>query len=301
MPVTAHDIQLLDALAKFYVLTREQLQRLCSPDTSDRSVRKHLSKLQHGDFITKHRMPVMLPDGSGAAPVYYLTQEGASVLAAWFEDERYHATNTRQPRGDRLNHWLALNETRMVIEHALRLDSDVTLDGWISEWEIIDKDAPNGLRFTLHTQLRETPPLSCSPDAALLLTTRGVSKVFYIEQDLGTSSPHQVAARKTKGYAELARQQKHRTHFPQSNLDSFSILFITPAKYRCVQLGKELRQHESPELWRMIDQHELTPESFLHAPICYQANGSRVSLIRPIPTSSAADAAPAASSEGGAA
>ena len=186
----------------------------------------------------------------------------------------------------------------MVIEQAVQLDESVTLDGWISEWEIVDKDANEGLRFTLHTQLRETPPLSCSPDAALLLTTRGVSKVFYIERDLATSSPHQVAARKTKGYAELARQQKHRTHFPPTNLDSFSILFITPTKYRCVQLGKELRQHESPELWRMIDQHELTPESFLHAPICYQPDGSRVSLIRPTPTSAAGDAA---SSAGGAA
>ena len=301
MPVTAHDIQLLEALAKHFVLTREQLQRLCSPDTSDRSVRKHLSKLQHGDLITKHRMPVMLPDGSGAAPVYYLTQEGASVLAAWFEDERYHATNTRQPRSDRLNHWFALNETRMVIEQALRSDPAVTLDGWISEWEIVDKDATEGLRYTLHTQLRETPPLSCSPDAALLLTTRGVSKVFYIEQDLGTSSPHQVASRKTKGYAELARQLKHRTHFPQTNIDSFSILFITPTKYRCVQLGKELRHHESPELWRMIDQHELTTESFLHGQICYQADGSRTSLIRPASTAAGTPVASAALPEGGAA
>jgi len=286
MPLTHHDIALLAAVAKYYVLTREQLQRLCCPDTSDRSVRKHLSKLQHGGFLTKHRLPVLLPDGKGAAPVYYVTQDGASALAAWFEDDRYLATNTRQPRPDRLNHWLALNETRMVIEQAAQLDEGVTLDGWISEWEQIDKDATDRPRFTLHTQLRETPPLSCSPDAALLLTTRGVSKVFYIEQDLATSSPHQVAARKTKGYAELARQQKHRTHFPSTNLDSFSVLFLTPTRYRCVQLGKELQQHESPELWRMIDQHELTPASFLHSPILYQPDGSRAALIRPTPNPS---------------
>lgn len=281
MPLTAHDIKLLDALAKYYVLTREQLQRLCCPETSDRCVRKHLTKLQHGDFITKHRVPVLLPDGKGSAPVYYVTREGASTLAAWFEDDRYLATNTRQPRPDRLNHWLALNEARMVIEQAVELDETVTLDGWISEWEVVDKDLPESQRFTLRTQLCETPPLSCSPDAAFLLTTRAISKIFFVELDRGTSSPHQIAARKTRGYAELARQQKHRTHFPQTNLDSFSVLFVTPTRYRCVQLGKELQRHESPDLWRMIDQHELTPASFLHAPVLYKPDGSRVSLVRP--------------------
>ena len=281
MHLTSHDITLLAALAKYFVLTREQLQRLCCPDSSDRTVRKHLSKLQHGDFITKHRVPILLPDGKGSAPVFYVTKEGASVLAAWFEDDRFLATNTRLPRPDRLNHWYTLNESRMVIEKAVALDDSVTLDAWVSEWEVVDKEASESQRFTLHTQLSETPPLSCSPDAGFLLTTRGVSKVFYIEQDLATSSPHQVAARKTKGYAELARQGNHRMHFPQTNLDNFSVLFLTPTRYRCVQLGKELQRHESPELWRMIDQHELTPESFLHAPILYQPDGSRVSLIRP--------------------
>jgi len=218
--------------------------------------------------------------------MYYVTREGASALAAWFEDDRYLATNTRQPRPDRLNHWYELNEARMVIEQSVSLDETVTLDGWISEWEVVDKDAPAGERFTLQTQLRETPPLSCSPDAAFLLTTRGISKVFFVELDRGTSSPHQIAARKTKGYAELARQQKHRMHFPRTNLDSFSVLFFTPTRYRCVQLGKELLQHESPDVWRMIDQHELTSASFLHAPILYKPDGSRVSLVRSPDTSS---------------
>ena len=45
------------------------------------------------------------------------------------------------------------------------------------------------------------------------------------------------------------------------------VLFVTTSAYCCNQLGKELRKRESPELWLMVDHHDLTPESFLLKPI----------------------------------
>ena len=92
-----------------------------------------------------------------------------------------------------------------------------------SEYETINKDATEPERFTLQTTLCEVPPLSCSPDAGFLLSISGQAKVYYIERDRGTSSPHQIAARKTRGYAELARQQGHLRHFPSATVPSFSV------------------------------------------------------------------------------
>ncbi|MFN0196153.1 MAG: replication-relaxation family protein [Planctomycetaceae bacterium] len=281
MPVTEFDIRLLLMLSRYYVLTREQLQRLCFPDhATGRTTRKRLSKLQHAGFIHKHRLPVAFPGTNGAAPVYYLTKPGAELLASWFDDDSHLAVNTREPRGDRLNHWIAVNETRIVIEQAVSLQQAVTLDCWINEWETIDKEVAETERFTLHTQLSENPPLSCSPDAGFLLSLRGHRKVFYLERDLGTSSPKQIAARKTKGYAGLAETQGHRRHFPETTTDSFGVLCITTNAYRCRQTAAEISQRARPDLWLFIDEHELKPETFLHGAITWNHHGERGPLVK---------------------
>ena len=283
MPLTSTDLSLLAMLARYYVLTREQLQRLCNPGhSSGRTTRKHLAKLLAEGFIARPNMPVALPNWTGAAPVYFPTKSGAEALASSFQDERYLAINTRHPRGDRLAHWIAVNETRMVIEQAISKQKEVTLDCWINEWEPINKHDAEPEHFTLHTQLSESPALSCSPDAAFVLSLLGFSKVYYLERDLGTSSPHQVAARKTRGYAEMARQQKHLRHFTNANVPTFSVLFVSTTPYRCTQLAKELRRREMPELWLMVDEHELTPDSFLHSPIIHRTDGSKSSLVKPV-------------------
>ena len=66
-------------------------------------------------------------------------------------------------------------------------------------------------------------------------------------------------------------------------MPTFSVLFITTSAYRCNQLAKELRKRESPELWLMVDHHDLTPESFLYEPIILKSDGQRASLVRPEP------------------
>lgn len=280
MPITADDIAVLSVLARYYVLTREQVGKLLENPVSPRSLRKRLSKLRRAGFITKHRIPVVLPGANGAAPVYYPTKAGSELLASWFDNERYLTANTRSPRGDRLSHWIAINDTRITIDQAIARQTDVTLDAWINEWEVVDKDANEALQFTLHTQLKQNPPLSCSPDAAFLLCLRGHKKVFYVEQDLATSSPKQIAARKTKGYAELAALQLHRKHFPETTLPVFSVLVITTSAYRVKAIRKAVSKRPRPDLWLFVDQGDLRPESFLFEPVIQNSDGEAGPLVK---------------------
>jgi len=283
MAVTEIDLQILTTLARYYVLTREQIQSICTPQlVSGRSLRRRLTKLRLAEYINKHRVPVALPDRNGAAPVYYLTKNGAELLASYFDDGAYLATNTRNPRADLLNHWIEINNTRMIIEQAIAQQEEVVLENWINEWETVNKTDHEKEHFYLQTKLSNNPPLSCSPDAGFVLSLRGHKKVFYLEQDLGTSSPKQIAARKTKGYAELANRKLHRKHFPDTTLDNFTILFITPTAYRCKTTAEKIRTKPRPDLWLCIDQHELTPESFLHDPITLNYKGERAALVKPI-------------------
>ncbi len=282
MPVTESDIPLLAALAKYYVLTREQLQCVTDrEDVSDRSTRKHLNKLLHAGLISKHSAQITLPDAKGSAPVYFPTKDGGRVLASWFDDDRFLVIKTRLPRADRLAHWVALNETRIGIERTLAAQSELKLVEWISEWEVINKDSHEKEHFTLQTVLSEVPPLSCSPDAGMLLSVDGESKVYYLEQDQGTSSAHQVASRKCKGYAELARQAGHLKHFPQATVPNFGIIVVTTDESRCRQLVRELRTTIGHERWLMIAQRDIDHGKFLAADVIHQTDGKRHQLVAP--------------------
>lgn len=285
MPVTETDFEFLRLLAKYRVLTRDQLQRLRGDKkVSDRAVRKHLLKLQQSELIKKHRIPVLMTGSNGAAPVYYVTKAGAIQLAEYCEDDTFLKTNTNEPRGDRLNHWIAINESRMVLEAAVKSVPGLSLDQWINEWEEIDKAPGSRPSFTLHTQLHENPPLSCSPDAGFVLSFQGHTKVYYLEEDLGTSSVQQVAARKSKGYAELARQQLHRTHFPTTTIDSFSVLVVTTTRYRCIGLVRELRKQESSDLWRMVAASDFVPERVMSEPVFFGTDAEEPRRFLKVPT-----------------
>lgn len=289
MPITDFDIAILTLLARTYVLTREQMQRFLFPDhTSGRTTRKRLTKLRNAGFISKHSVQVVLPGGTGAAPVYYPTKAAAELLTSYFDDPSFLTITTRAPRADRVAHWIAVNDVRLVIEQAIAAQSDVSLDGWINEYEVINKDDAPGIQYHLHQQLQESPPLSCSPDAAMLLSLSGHKKVFALEVDRGTSSPRQIAARKSKGYAELARQQGHRRFFPETTLDQFTVLFITTTKYRRDETARQLSKKPGSHLWLFIDSHELTPERFLHDSIVVNCRGEAAPLVPPTPIQSAA-------------
>jgi hypothetical protein len=282
MQVQPDDFNVLATIARYYLLTRDQIQSICFPDqSSGRATRRRLLRLREANYLTRHRVPVALPERNGAAPVYYVTKSGAEALASYFEDERFLATNTKHPRADRLSHWTAINQTRLLLERAIAAQSHVKLAGWFTEWETVNKDAADKDQFVLHTQLSEEPPLSCSPDAAFMLTVHEVSKVFYLEQDLGTSSPTQIAARKTKGYASMLQRELHRKHFPDTTLSRFSVLVVTNSSYRCRAIGEALRKRPNPEAWLLINQKELTVDSFLHSPIVYDTQAVLGPLVKP--------------------
>ena len=88
MQVQPDDFQVLRTVAQYYVLTREQIQRICFPaQASGRSTRKRLLRLRNAGFIAKHSVPVALPTSNSAAPVYYPTIAGAQALASFFDDD----------------------------------------------------------------------------------------------------------------------------------------------------------------------------------------------------------------------
>lgn len=281
MLLNQYDYSLLTTIARYYVLTREQIQHIVSPDhASGRATRKRLTRLRHAGYVQKHAASVAFIDGNGSAPAYYLTRQGAEALAAHFDDDKWLVTNTKHPRADRLAHWIAINDFRRLVENAIAKQSVVKLIDWFTEWQTLNPGASEAERFALHTQLSQEPPLSCSPDAAMLLEMAGHRKVYYIEVDRGTSSPNQIAARKTKGYAALAEIQHHRAHFPSTTLPVFSILFVTTNPSRAREVARAIRKRPRPDLWLFLNRQNLTADNFFFHPVTYDSELIAAPLAR---------------------
>lgn len=281
--ITDRDIQVLLAVAQYYVLNRPQIQRLCfASDQTGRVTRRRLQTLVDQRLLNRHRAQVHYPGSAPAGSIYYPAKKGSQLLAEHTGDEQYLLTPDQCPQPHHVLHWLAISDTHIALNAAIALQHEVSVDAWVNEWDVVNKDESDPQRrFRLYTLLNENPRLICAPDAAFLLSTRGFSKVFYVEQDRGTTGARQVAARKIKGYAELHARGLHRNHFPETNVNSFTVLCVANNTRRRDALRSAFFRMDGAELWKFTAATELTSERFLHEAIVYPATGDPMPLVKP--------------------
>jgi hypothetical protein len=280
--ITDRDERILDDLVRYFILSRPQIQRLHFPeDTNGRSTRRRLQMLVDLHLINRQHLLYAHPAGGSPASVYFPSRQGCEYLFQKTGDERYLLTPTNAPIPHHINHWVAISETHIALDAALRAQSAIALEGWINEWDICNKEeSVPEKRYRLYTLLRDEPKLICAPDAAFLLSMDGHKKVFYIEQDRNTSGVFQVASSKTKGYAVMAELNLHRRHFPQATVDSFTVVMVTPSPKRRDALRTAIKDKPGAHLWRFASATDLTPEAFLFGPAFYPCDGEPCSLIR---------------------
>ncbi len=282
MKLTDYDMQVLRAIARYYVLSASQIHRICFPANSDRrTTRRRLARLVENRYLARTTVNVAFSTGN-AGPAYHPTLKGCEALAVYFDDDVWLATNLKPPRLDRMYHWLDISETHFIVEQAVALADGVELCGWINEWETVNKDDVKDEQFFLHTQLRERPPLSCSPDAAFMLEVDGHRLVHYVEIDRGTSGARRVAASKTPGFAEMAAVQGHRRHFPETTFADFVVLLITVSANQRDRIRREVakKADHRPDLWLFVDRAEFTPESAFFGDVTWNHLGEVDSLLR---------------------
>ena len=282
--LTERDIMsVLLPVVTYYVLSRQQIQRIgFRDDHAGRVTRRRIQVAVDAGYIHRHTLFPYTPTLGAPAPVYYPTKLGIEFLAQHLGDERYLNVNTQAPNANNLLHWLAISESHITIDQAIAAQAAVKLDGWINEFDVVNKEESRPeKRFHLYTLLRESPRLVCAPDAAFLLNLRGFKKVLYLEQDRGTSGVQHLAAGRPKGYAALLEQKLHRRHFPDTNLDSFTVIMLTTTPNRRDFLRKAFRNVPGASLWKFVAQADFTSANFLHAPIFYPVEGNATPLIKP--------------------
>ncbi len=284
--ITDRDLDFLFSLAVYYVLSRHQVQKLCfKTDKTGRVTRRRSDKLVKQGLINRHRAEVRYPNSAPAGSVYYPSEKGNQLLAEHTGDDAYLLTPTQRPQSHHIMHWLACSDTHITFDAAIEAQNRVQCERWINEWDICNIDETNPeRRFRLYTLLEDHPRLVCAMDAAFLLSVTIAAstflKVFYLEQDRGTTGALQVAARKHKGYAELAKRQCHRMHFPETNVDTFTVLCIAHTPGRRDALRRAFKGRDGSSLWKFASATELTVDSFLFAPVWYPVIGDPMPLVK---------------------
>lgn len=280
--VTERDIAILLALVRYFVLNRKQVQTLVFPsDTNGRITRRRLQFLVDAKLINRMNVQTYHVGETMPPVVYFPSKLGNEFLSAHFKETKYLLTPFRSPAMHHVQHWVAVTETHICFDQAAGLHSEAKIENWLSEWDVANKDEPNPeLHYRLYTLIRQIPKLVCIPDAAFLLTMQGHKKVFYIEEDRGTSGSEEVAALKYQGYAAMAEGKLHTRHFPDTNVSTFTVLMIAPNATRRDMLKKAMKSKAGAELWRFVDAHDMKPETLFSADILHPCDGPPRSLIR---------------------
>ena len=282
--LTPRDIEILKVIAQYYVLNRDQIQRLCFPsDPNGRTTRRRLQVLVQGEFIRRHTLFPFQAHFGAPAPVYYPSKQGCEFLADQLGDERYRLTCTAPPQPNNLLHWLSISDFHIALNASTALQAGVRVEDWINEWDIVNKDESKPeLRYRLYSLLDPSPRLVCAPDAGFVLRVNQYRKAFYLELDRGSVSVSQLAASRPKGYAALAERRLHRRHFPNVNVEPFTVLLVTTTIHRRDTLRRELAKQPGASLWKVATIGECTPEALLMTPIFHPCGeGQAAPLVKP--------------------
>ena len=280
--IVLRDIEVIASVARYYTLTRAQINKLHYPTDHDgRLTRKRVRLIHEEGLINRTQMQVVNPSMGAPAYVYYPSAKGCDFLAQELKDDRFKLVCTLTPNWTYLYHWIEVAQTHILLDQAVAKFPSVQVDDWMSEWSIANPEEKEPeKRYRLYTKLG--PKLVCAPDAAFLLAKDGYRKAFYVEQDRDTTkSADRVAAQKCHGYAGLFEKRAHiGRHFPTTNVEKFAVLFVTPTANRRDALKKAFASKPAAWLYKFTSQMELTAETFLTGPVWHPCEGEAGALIK---------------------
>src|SRR5438874_9090221 len=107
--LTERDDRILAVLARYVLLDRRRVQRLCFPtDPSGRITRRRIAALLREKMIQRSRLEIVNPRDGMPAPAYFLAARGRERLAEIHRDDRYLALPISFPQPLHLHHMLAV-------------------------------------------------------------------------------------------------------------------------------------------------------------------------------------------------
>ena len=281
--LVARDYAVLVSLVTYYTLTRTQVTRLHFPtDGNGRMTRKRLGHLCALGFVARTNMQVVNPAQGQPAPVFFPTRDGVAYVAQHSGDDSWLSACSQSPNWTHLYHYTEIADQHILIDRAATTVGGLAIAKWYGEYSVLNphEQEPHK-RFTLFSLLSDNPRLVCKPDAGFLLGMGGFRKVYYLETDRDTTkSADRVAAQKSNGYAGLLAQRGHLRHFPNANVEGFTVLVIAPTAKRRDALQKAFAACTGSTLYKIAAKFELTAENLFRDPVWRSNTGECVALLK---------------------
>ena len=179
------------------------------------------------------------------------------------------------PHALQLVHALAVADFHILVDAAVDAQSEIVLVAWHNEADVVNASKPDTSKhFRLRTKFDNK--ITCLPDAGFLLNHDGQRTAYYLELERGGgdrgTGARQLAERKCPGYAEMARQQTYRLHFP--GVEEFRVLLVVPHARRRDAVREAFQKKDATEfrtdLWRFVAHSDISAETLFHAEICYR-------------------------------
>ncbi len=273
---------------RYWFLRARQVQRKLIPHDSDCAiVRSILRRLCNEGWLRKHqpKMVDTMSGGYSTAPIYTITTQGASVLAAEINDARYLlAAEPSFSQWMSLSHYCALSSLHIMIDDAF-VDKDyVKQTALYFEHEVVNPEAKDGSKYLLHMTVSKPgeKPLFCCPDSAFETDVRGNRRAWLTEFETGSDTPKRVFAKKHKGTIGIALTGTWKRIFPESS--AFRVLCFCPSEAWMHALRKEFVGSKAAEYWRFCATPLVNAQSFLHGEIFYTADKEGPAALLPRPT-----------------
>jgi hypothetical protein len=292
MVLQERDIDVLSALARYFMLNSRQIRELCfTDDANGRITRRRLNKMVQAGYLRKRSVQVVSPRDGSTCPVYHLTKLGREFLAGHYDDAAFLLKPVEPAQPQHLYHYIAVAETHRLFDRAIaRAGDEVQLQRWHHEEQVLNPDdADSSKRLYLRTEFPGTSKVICMPDAGFVLQSGDHAIAVYLEQDRDTFFHERVAARKSPGYQKLLALRGHRLHFPETTLDHFFVLVMAPSRKRADQLrrafAKRNRDTEIAKCYRFGAFEELTDTNLFFEPMytcCH--HDDRVRLVKKLPS-----------------
>jgi hypothetical protein len=230
MLLTGRDLLVLQFVAEYRFLTRDQIQRLAFGNLAESVCKRRLTLLFHHGILGRLYLPV--PSAFGAArAVYYVDAAGARTLrehhlaemAVWRKRDAERETLF-------LDHTLDINDVRIAAFTAAR-DHGLDLN-WVEERTLRRDGALARVRG------RDGQQVVLLPDACFTLGRGAEADAFALEVDRATVSERRMRAR-MRAYGEWAASGAHRRRLQS---DSFRVIFAVTDEKRDAKRLQRLKE-----------------------------------------------------------
>jgi hypothetical protein len=201
--LTPRDVQIVQMVYNYGGCGIAHVQRRLWPkDSAASGVYRRIAALTSARYLRTHRLPALIPQGSGKA---LLTPGSrAQQLPLDVDDSRpiqaYHRSH--EISAFFAEHHFAICDFRVALELAAEAIRDVSFDGWVLESVL--KRKPIRVPDVNQEPNRKSPPITIIPDGALNLSVAGEERVAYLEMDMGTIA-HSRLKQRLRGYLLLNR------------------------------------------------------------------------------------------------